>query len=115
MLTDRKSLYGSVLVDGNKEKDYLDTSVIDWKPSRYTEFLVPQYCESRLDIISFIHYSVVDLWWLIAMANDIIDPHTEVKTGMILKIPSVQEYYSLYNRVAKKDTVTGSFDYRRIV
>lgn len=114
MISDRKSLFGSVVVDGNKEKDYLDGAVVPWNEINFTDFLVPQYCEGRLDTIAFIHYDNVDLWWLIALANEIIDPYNEVKTGMILKIPSVRSYYTFYNKVAKKDKITGNFGSRRL-
>lgn len=48
--------------------------------------------EGRLDMISQIYYDDPSYGWVIAMANNIVDPFT-VLTGTILKIP---EYNSLF-------------------
>lgn len=44
--------------------------------------------ENRLDIISYSHYGDPKLYWVIAMANNIIDPFN-VKKGTVLKIPQI--------------------------
>lgn len=48
--------------------------------------------EGRLDIISQMYYGDPQYFWVIAMANNIIDPLTIIR-GTILKIP---EFDSLY-------------------
>ena len=45
--------------------------------------------QNRLDIISRKYYGTPTLYWVIAMANNIIDP-TVVVTGSILEIPSYE-------------------------
>ena len=44
--------------------------------------------ENRLDIIANEEYGDQSLYWIIAMANNIIDPFN-VKQGTVLKIPQV--------------------------
>ena len=48
--------------------------------------------EGRLDMISQIYYDDPQYFWVIAMANNIIDPLTVI-SGSILKIPSLDSLY----------------------
>ena len=45
----------------------------------------------RLDLISQDSYGTTELWWLIAWANQIVDPFTEVTVGVRLIIPPKSE------------------------
>ena len=45
----------------------------------------------RLDLISQAIYGTVELWWLLAWANGIVDPFTEVIPGLRLVIPPIAE------------------------
>lgn len=57
--------------------------------------------ENRLDIISSEKYGFPTYWWVIAMANDIIDPF-DVPYGTILRIPPLKSLYTstgVVNRV----------------
>jgi hypothetical protein len=47
---------------------------------------VQQNEENRLDIISNKYYGSPEYYWLIAMANDIVDPFV-VRVGDVLRIP----------------------------
>jgi len=49
--------------------------------------------ENRLDIISNIAYNTPRLWWVIAMANDIVDPF-KVPVDTILRIPDLSVLYN---------------------
>lgn len=48
---------------------------------------------NRLDMIAYEHYMDAQLWWLIAMANDIIDPFF-IPPGITLRIPYLSEWWS---------------------
>lgn len=48
--------------------------------------------ENRLDIIANNCYGTKDYWWLIAFANDIIDPFS-VERGRVLRIPPLSSMY----------------------
>ena len=41
----------------------------------------------RIDLISYENYHTVEYWWIILLANNILDPF-DVKVGSILRIPS---------------------------
>lgn len=43
---------------------------------------------SRLDLVSLRVYKISSLWWVIAYANNIIDPFTECTSGRVLRYPS---------------------------
>lgn len=67
------------------------------KPLSSTEFIdgyhrVEEREVNRLDIISLRRYGTSQLWWLIAMANNILDPFY-VPVGLTLKIPSLRMFY----------------------
>lgn len=49
--------------------------------------------EGRLDMISTIYYGMPDLYWVIANANNIIDPLTVI-SGTVLLIPDISTLYS---------------------
>lgn len=48
--------------------------------------------EKNLPLISFLYYGTVELWWLIAEANDIGDPF-DVHAGDTLVIPDLVSFY----------------------
>ena len=104
---DRKELYNKVLVDGNKEVDYLDTNIINYVPDEKNliTYIVPGWCVGRIDLISFIHYRTTRLWWLIAQINDIQDPINDIVLGMELQIPNITDYYNFYNINSILDTI----------
>lgn len=58
---------------------------------RYHE--VKSFEEGRLDILAQRYYNNALLWWVIAEANDIFDPITEVIAGKDLRIPSIDSLY----------------------
>ena len=59
-----------------------------------TFFTVNNAVENRLDIISMKYYKSPIMWWIIAIANNIIDPFSELPTGTVLRIPELTSVYS---------------------
>jgi hypothetical protein len=49
---------------------------------------VTQAEERRIDLIAHKYYGDVRLWWIIAEANNIINP-ISLQTGRVLRIPSM--------------------------
>lgn len=92
------------LIVDNDNTTYTETSnqtpIKETKEDIYYQVLPEE--ENRLDIISNKHYSSPDFWWVIAMANDIIDP-LYVRRGTILRIPKFNSLFDidgpLYGRV----------------
>lgn len=52
------------------------------------QYQVTQGFENRLDLISNNFYGTPNLWWVIAMVNDINDPMLGVDIGTKLRIPT---------------------------
>lgn len=48
----------------------------------------------RLDRIAFLYYDNYNLWWVIAAANNIIDPFDELKVGQVIRIPYLPYIFS---------------------
>ncbi len=47
---------------------------------------------NRIDLISFRYFNDVRLWWVIAAANNLIDP-MDLEPGTVLRIPSMGALY----------------------
>ena len=43
--------------------------------------------ERRLDLISQLHYGTPELWWVISLVNNLIDPIAGVASGSDIRIP----------------------------
>jgi hypothetical protein len=106
---DRTSYYTKVTVsmpEGQvQELDYLWNSLGKIKlryPFQYFRVL-GQY-EGRPDLISFQFYGDVSLWWVIMVANDIDDPITDLKPGIILKIPNVLDIQDFSRKYRVRST-----------
>ena len=56
-------------------------------------YTVSKKTKNRLDIISTMYYKTPQYWWIIAIANDIIDPLTELKEGTTIRIPPLLSIY----------------------
>jgi len=48
----------------------------------------------RLDKIAYNQYGNYLLWWIIALANNIADPFTELEVGQVIRIPYLPYIYS---------------------
>jgi hypothetical protein len=44
-----------------------------------------------ITLLSYKYYNRVDLWWFIAAVNDIFCPSVEMKAGIELRIPPIEE------------------------
>jgi hypothetical protein len=55
----------------------------------YKQHTVKEFEIARLDLISYAEYGSVELWWLVGKVNNIIDPLQDVKTGDVLRVPSI--------------------------
>lgn len=116
MLSDRKRLYEKNVIDGNKEIDLLQSVIPNMRfDENYTRsIIVSSDMLGRLDLISNYFYNTTEFWWLIAQYNNIINPIEDMKIGQLIKIPSMIEFYNIYNRNAKLDTIDQIFTTRKI-
>jgi hypothetical protein len=56
-------------------------------PSRVT--IIPNGLNGRPDLISNFAYGTPDYWWVICLANDIIDPMEQLVAGKQIKVPII--------------------------
>ena len=64
------------------------------KSTRDSLHIITMIDENRLDMVATSYYGTPRYWWVIALANNIIDPF-EVPVGTELRIPLIE---SLYNK-----------------
>lgn len=48
----------------------------------------------RLDKIAYDYYGNYNLWWILAVANNILDPFTELTVGQVIRIPYLTYIFS---------------------
>lgn len=98
MIEERRFLYRRANVNNNTELDYIDTPITTMDISYTQEWRITGQYENRPDLISFKFYRSYDFAWLICDYNDILDPYDELEVGRKIKIPSLEEFYSFFNR-----------------
>jgi hypothetical protein len=98
----RKYYYTPVAVNGNRELDFLKSSLPLLKMTTATYHRITTSTANRSDLISKIYYDNYDLGWLISIHNDITDPFTEYAVGREIAIPFIDDYYQFFNRYAKE-------------
>jgi len=59
--------------------------------------------KSRLDLISYVAYGSVWYWWVIAAANNIFDPWTDLRVGDQIRIPTLSRVLEALRKYRKKD------------
>jgi hypothetical protein len=91
--TSRYGKYRQIL-DGSTS--YIETfnksDIVKSEEDKFHTVLTEQ--ENRLDIIANIYYKDPSFSWVVALANDIIDPFV-VPVGTILRIPPIVSLYNL--------------------
>lgn len=90
---------------GGPPYDDLRPFVANWNPvnlrpdSTDRFFTVRSGQEFRLDIVSQIVYSRSDLWWALALLNDIINPFERPNIGDKIRIPSLSRVMDTFGKV----------------
>jgi len=54
--------------------------------------------ESRPDLLSYNIYGTTDLWWILLYYNNLVSP-TDLKYGMIIKYPSLEDVELLIHKL----------------
>lgn len=63
------------------------------KAENESTYIVGVETANRLDLVSYRCYSTAKYWWVIALANYIIDPF-DVPYGTVLRIPPLSQLYN---------------------
>jgi len=82
------NIINSLKFDKDIDRDYYYEWVVD-RPLAWT-------------IISYIHYDTIDLWWLICIFNEIINPVQFVETGTRLKIFKPEYVRRIIDQIQEK-------------
>lgn len=93
---DHLSRYENIRTIKNEDNKLIHETYYNYKINERDEekyYTVTNKSESRLDIISLINYKTPQYWWIIAIANNIIDPLGDIKTGTTLRIPDITAIY----------------------
>lgn len=74
---------------------------LDWLSANYNNlfeqvstvqsFVITDTEAGLPDVISYRFYNTEELWWLICVYNGIIDPLTELVTGLTIQIPDLDQ------------------------
>jgi hypothetical protein len=51
--------------------------------------LVPAGMEGRPDLLSYRLYGTVDYWWVLLVANNIVDPFEQLVAGKQIRVPII--------------------------
>jgi len=91
----------SAEIEGSRQKVIVFGMMVDAVVPDATDtlFRVPQAGEARLDLIAQKFYGVPDLWWVIALVNNIVDPLVGAEVGKNIRIPT-------RNRLASEGILT---------
>jgi hypothetical protein len=91
---ERTSFYNRSVVDGVDEIDFLYNNLSKFK-LKYQEsyYRISEPDILRPDLISYQQYKTVDFWWIIMLINGIRNPLSDLKIGMLIKIPSILDIY----------------------
>ena len=99
-MENKRYYYGLEKVAGDLEMDLLQTNIPEFKhyikrPVTYITFL-EKYI-GRLDLMAHKVYSNVDLWWVLALANDIDDPFDDTLLDTVMRVPDILDIYDFYD------------------
>lgn len=83
-------------IEGKRQKVILFGLLVDPVVSDATDelYTVPQAGEGRLDLISQQFYGTPELWWVIALVNNLIDPLVGFTTGQTIRVPKKERLAS---------------------
>ena len=88
----RTDFLKSRIVNGVSEKDLrsgnFNTFIFKARPK---PFLVIDKYAYRPDLISYDMYGTDSYWWMVMKFNGICDPFTELTSGVVLQIPSIED------------------------
>jgi hypothetical protein len=100
---DRTKFFNEVTVDGIKELDFLDNTLINFDVRRPTLYYRVKDVDLRApDLISYKAYGQEQYWWVICLVNNILDVSTDLTLGKVLVIPNILDVYDFAKRWRKR-------------
>lgn len=100
--------------------DYMNAPYLNLSENitKYSTHVISQSFEGRPDLISYKLYSTVDLWWVVCQFNGVINPFTDLRVGMLIKVPDYSQVMHLLHEateetqafISGKSSTEDSFD-----
>ena len=59
-----------------------------------TFYMIRNVDNGRLDVLAFDFYGSAELWWVLAVVNQIFDPLFGVEPGTVIRIPGLQKVFT---------------------
>jgi nucleoid-associated protein YgaU len=88
--------YRPVQVAGILERDPLQTDILDFRLVDATSRYVVKEDEiGHYDLISFRAYGIEELYWVIMLVNNVVNPLSDLYPGMVLTIPSLTDAWAI--------------------
>lgn len=91
--TSRYGKYRQIVEDNQSRVETFNQTFVE-KSTDDKFHTVLQEQENRPDIIANIYYNDPSLWWIVSLANELIDPFI-IKPGSVLRIPPLISLYNL--------------------
>ena len=94
----RYSVYRQILADDTYLESYNQKYISSSERDQF--HVVARNEENRLDIISNNYYGTPTYWWIIALANEFIDPFV-LNVGTSVRIPPLESIFELNGVLSK--------------
>lgn len=92
--------FKEVTVDSVDQLDMLDSSLSEFtmKRSPAGYYRVTQADIGNPDLIAYKVYQNERYWWLICLANGVMDPRNDLEVGQLLTIPNILDINDFYKK-----------------
>ena len=79
--------YTNTIKQSDTNRSYLESTIYPKIKADDNDFYIISEAGDRLDLLAKKYYGNTNLWWIIAVANNLNDANFFVKEGLQLRIP----------------------------
>lgn len=80
--------YTNTIKESDTNKSYLETTIYPRVKPSDNDFYIISQAGDRLDMLAHKYYGNTNLWWIIAVTNNLNDANFFVEEGIQLRIPA---------------------------
>ncbi len=100
MIDKTRSEFMGVILANKEERDLSNTNFSLFQALRPLSYYTIKYGDiGRPDLISQRVYGTVKYWWIICKFNQIDDVWNDIKAGVSIKLPNIQDIKEFYSSV----------------
>ena len=96
--------YSKILKTNETKKQYLESTIYPQIKPTDEDVYVITTSNDRLDLLAQYYYGDKNLWWIIAVANNLNNASLSIQSGIQMRIPS--NVSKILNDLEKVDTQT---------